>query len=789
MNKAFIYGHHFKYLKPLIDNATAYVVYEHLFDEYMRLYRNNHLVSFSFDLPDINNISALSGVRWVTVNSALEKLQAMNLLKIDKVEGKDKRQCALDMYYCLSAVDVFYRLPPKDKPDFKKAFKSGDVDAMKALGFSVNTDDVSECLEMYGAPMLKEADLLNNEEGYAKLKNPMQNCITPNEGNGSLESESPMQNCIPYAKLHNPIKNCRPLYEDAETYAKLKKVMQNCIMRYDERDSINSDEPMQNCIPLLKIEEPYAKLHNPTLCKNEEGYAKLNNLMQNYIGLTRSFVDNFVKNCTKEHFIELFSDTLMQFCTTPEELNSLVDRIWEGKSDDRVPFMFLLAFTLCKIAYPPMQNCITVIIYNNIKQQEEYIINNATSLSPKRSSQEKGVTFLSSTAERKDNQKKEGYTENSRFPSDLGHVEILPLGNFPGDEQEGKGETDEEVDEGRERRKRLRERASTSQNPIDKKYELIRKRRRLPYFPAEEAKEIITNLPACLDRVDKIFINQVWEILKELFVEDEYDEDGNYVGEKEVNPEGQVFEKERLYKDVLKPAYESVLNIFEKGGVEYKGVLLPVTSKDKPFPEMVDLIIDWEESGGLEEVYYKITSATFHNMYAKELEEIRIDRNVARKYRYRDIEYTRKILEIMAKEKNKPEILTPAEYAVGRFLMDNFNITDTFDPIVPKNIYAGRNYNRAFFANMENKVGISKEDFLGLLFREKMDENEMIRLGFRMFFSKHIENWNKKYGFKSTINLPEEVKWSDEQIAAYDKIVAVAEEEAEKEEKKAQEAK
>lgn len=741
MNKAFIYGHHFKHLKPLIDNATTYVVYEHLFDEYMRLYRNNHLVSFSFDLPDINNISALSGVRWVTVNSALEKLQAMNLLRIDKVEGKDKRQCTLDMYYCLSAVDVFYRLPPKDKPNFKKAFKNGDVDAMKALGFSVNTNDVSECLEMYGAPMLKDADLLKNEEGYAKL--------------------------------HNPIKNCRTLYKNEETYAKLKKAMQNCIMRYDERDSINSDEPMQNCI---------------TLCKNEEPYAKLNNLMQNYIGLTRSFVDNFVKNCTKEHFIELFSDTLMQFCTTPEELNSLVDRIWEGKSDDRVPFMFLLAFTLCKIAYPPMQNCITVIIYNNIKQQEEYIINNATSLSRKRSSQEKGVTFLSSSAERKDNQKKEGYTENSRFPSGLGHVEILPLGNFPGDEQEGKGETDEEVDEGRERRKRLRERASTSQNPIDKKYELIRKRRRLPYFPAEEAKEIITNLPACLDRVDKIFINQVWEILKELFAEDVYDEDGNYTGEKEVSPEGKLFEKDRLYRDVLKPAYESVLDIFEKGGVEYKGELLPVTSKDKPYPEMVDLIIDWEESAGLEEVYYKITSATFHNIYAEEVKEIRIDRSVARKYRYRDIEYTRKILEMMTREKDKPEILTPAEYAVGRFLMDNFNITDTFDPIVPKNKYAGRNYNRFFFSEIK-RFGISKEDFLGLLFREKLSENETIYLGFRMFFSKYIENWNRKHVFKSAINIPEIVEWSDEQIAAYDKIVAVAEEEAEKEEKRRQEAK
>lgn len=764
MNKAFIYGHHFKYLRSLISNPMMYVMYEYLFDELYEICRETNNYAIPFKLGNKSQIASQTGINRKTVQVILDNLQSAKLINIDD----DK--CQIDIPFCLSAMNAYCGLKNKtDREAFSELMKAGDVNSMRNMGFSMIEDDWENFLNMKGTPL---PNYITVGENFSKVGKISQMCPKLPTSVQNLPDMSEISHKCPNSPTSE--KNLPDVSKISHKWEKLPNSVQNL-------PTLGN-----NCQDEMSATNDGREL--PIMGKNSQSWEELATNNRFIMSFSAQFINMIHENFTKESFNDAFDDVIMMFCQTEDERKNFVDRFWEHEYDSCFPLLFCLALKVGKISHKGVQNFPALIIYN-IKQQEEELFYNVTSLSRKISNQEKGVTFLSSTAERKDNQKKEGYTENSRFPSGLGHVEILPLGNFPGDEQEGKGETDEEVDEGRERRKRLRERASTSQNPIDKKYELIRKRRRLPYFPAEEAKEIITNLPACLDRVDKIFINQVWEILKELFVEDEYDEDGNYVGEKEVNPEGQVFEKERLYKDVLKPAYESVLDIFEKGGVEYKGVLLPVTSKDKPFPEMVDLIIDWEESGGLEEVYYKITSATFHNMYAEELEEIRIDRSVARKYRYRDIEYTRKILEIMAKEKNKPEILTPAEYAVGRFLMDNFNITDTFDPIVPKNMYASRNYNRAFFANMENKVGISKEDFLGLLFREKMDENEMIRLGFRMFFSKYIENWNKKYGFKSTINLPEEVKWSDEQIAAYDKIVAVAEEEAEKEEKKAQEAK
>lgn len=740
MNKAFIYGHHFKYLKSLISNPTMYVMYEYLFDELYEICRETNNYTIPFRLDSKSRISSRTGIDRKTVSVIFDNLQLARLINIDD----DK--CQIDLPFCLSAMDAYCKLKNEtDRDAFSKSMKAGDINRLRSMGFFMIEDDWENYLNMKGTPL--------------------PNCITVGENSSEVGKISQM--C---PKSPTSGENSSDVSKITQEWGKFPNGVQN------------STTLGVNC-------QGGASMTNGEIMgKNSQSWEELATNNRFIMSFSTQFINMIHENFTKESFNDAFDDVVMMFCQTEDDRKNFVDRFWEHEYDACFPLLFYLALKVGKIPQKGVQNSPALIIYNIKQQEEELFYYNVTSLSRKRSNQEKVVTFLSSTAERKDNQKKEGYTENSRFPSDLGHVEILPLGNFPGDEQKGKGETDEDVDKSSERRRRLRERASTSQDPIDKKYELIRKRRRLPYFPAEEMKEILTNLPACLDRVDKIFINQVWEILKELFAEDVYDEDGNYTGEKEVSPEGKLFEKDRLYRDVLKPAYESVLDIFEKGGVEYKGVLLPVTSKDKPYPEMVDLIIDWEESAGLEEVYYKITSATFHNIYAEEVKEIRIDRSVARKYRYRDIEYTRKILEMMTREKDNPEILTPAEYAVGRFLVDNFNITDTFDPIVPKNKYAGRNYNRFFFSDIK-QIGVSKEDFLGLLFREKLSENETIYLGFRMFFSKYIENWNRKHVFKSAINIPEIVEWSDEQIAAYDKIVAVAEEEAEKEEKRRQEAK
>lgn len=726
MNKAFIYGHHFKYLRSLISNPMMYVMYEYLFDELYEMCRETNNYAIPFRLDNKSQIASQTGINRKSVQVILDNLQSAKLINIDD----DK--CQIDIPFCLSVLNAYCKLKNKtDREIFSESMKAGDINSLGDMGFSMIEDDWENFLNMRGTPL--------------------PNCITVGENFSEVGKISQM--C---PKLPTSEKNLSGVSKISHKWEKLPNSVQNFPTLGD------------NCQDGVSATNVGREL--PIVGKNSQSWEELATNNRFIMSFSTQFINMIHENFTKESFDDAFDDVIMMFCQTEDERKSFVDRFWEHEYDACFPLLFCLALKVGNISQKGGKNFPAIIIYN-IKQQEEELFYNVTSLSRKRS-----------------NQEKEGYTENSRFPSGLGHVEILPLGNFPGDEQEGKGETDEEVDESSERRRRLRERASTSQDPIDKKYELIRKRRRLPYFPAEEMKEILTNLPACLDRVDKIFINQVWEILKELFAEDVYDEDGNYTGEKEVSPEGKLFEKDRLYRDVLKPAYESVLDIFEKGGVEYKGVLLPVTSKDKPYPEMVDLIIDWEESPGLEEVYYKITSATFHNIYAEEVKEIRIDRSVARKYRYRDIEYTRKILEMMTREKDKPEILTPAEYAVGRFLMDNFNITDTFDPIVPKNKYAGRDYNRFFFSEIK-RFGISKEDFLGLLFREKLSENETIYLGFRMFFSKYIENWNRKHVFKSAINIPEIVEWSDEQIAAYDKIVAVAEEEAEKEEKRRQEAK
>lgn len=286
------------------------------------------------------------------------------------------------------------------------------------------------------------------------------------------------------------------------------------------------------------------------------------------------------------------------------------------------------------------------------------------------------------------------------------------------------------------------------------KNELFRKRRRLQFIPPAEIEEYISNLPACLDRPDKIFINQLWEILKELAMGGYENESGEWV-EVEQDPDGMQFPAERIMIDVLQPAYESTVEILERGVVEYKGEELPVETKEDFPPESVDLIVDWQTESDVSGRYYIVSILKFRNIYAPEVEEKKRTglsdiRAAVREHRERDKDYMAQIIR-MGEDDVENEKLTDIEIVAYNFIKDNFNFTPEGKILDPKTEYLNRNGLARFYLTFKGST-VSSQDFLGILFNNEPERGTgALILKPRVFSSQAIMEWNEKHAQKSAI--------------------------------------
>lgn len=286
------------------------------------------------------------------------------------------------------------------------------------------------------------------------------------------------------------------------------------------------------------------------------------------------------------------------------------------------------------------------------------------------------------------------------------------------------------------------------------KNELFRKRRRLQFIPPAEIEEYISNLPACLDRPDKIFINQLWEILKELAMGGYENENGEWV-EVEQDPDGMQFPAERIMIDVLQPAYESTVEILERGVVEYKGEELPVETKEDFPPESVDLIVDWQTESDVSGRYYIVSILKFRNIYAPEVEEKKRTglsdiRAAVREHRERDKDYMAQIIR-MGEDDVENEKLTDIEIVAYNFIKDNFNFTPEGKILDPKTEYLNRNGLARFYLTFKGST-VSSQDFLGILFNNEPERGTgALILKPRVFSSQAIMEWNEKHAQKSAI--------------------------------------
>lgn len=476
----------------------------------------------------------------------------------------------------------------------------------------------------------------------------------------------------------------------------LCKITQDCAKMHNSDD----DEVVQNYTDLCKNAQPCVKMHNPeegkvvqkctTLCKN----AQL--LLDEYISLLK---DNF----------------------SPEELCNEIYQYFEGVETwesllERIVGMFS-GSELCKNAQLDM---ILLFATQSCVKMHKGLCKNAQ-LDPKSC-----VKMHNSKRNiiNKENKVASQWEMENEMEDELDE-------NFPDD-----SEKEEEVDS------QVGEINLAAFDALNSRYEKIRKRRRLPFIPVREVEEAIKNLPAFLDRPEMIFINQLWEILSELFVGETLNDQDEWV-EVKLDPEGMTIPTNRLMQDLLIPAYEATKQILDSGKYFYKGDELPVSSDKKFEPEDLELLIDWQLSSDKEGRHYVISKSRFKNIYSQEVEE-KNRRLSVREGREQDKDYMRQIIKLGDNEEDYDK-LTDIELVAYNFLVENFDISEDFQTFSPKFPYINHLGLTRFYHTFRGST-VTPQDFLGILYKNAPDRNDgSLILKPRTFSAQAIIEWNQKH--------------------------------------------
>ena len=284
-------------------------------------------------------------------------------------------------------------------------------------------------------------------------------------------------------------------------------------------------------------------------------------------------------------------------------------------------------------------------------------------------------------------------------------------------------------------------------------YKRYKKQQNLPFIPVHEVDEYIADIRNCLDRADKIYINQIWEICHELYdIDEQYDDYGELLYEASTNIEKVPVYKERLYKDILHPAFDKVQELIEKGYVEVEGEKYPITAKIEN-PSDFEMIVDWETCAlGGTEVDYIISKERFRNIYEEEIKPIQINhrRRRSAEEKQADYDYMRKII-VYGDDDKKFEELTPLELSIYNFLVEYYEIDKDCNIVDMKMPYINQRELRQFYAT-KLMAEISQQEFLSTINNLEIDKKYgSLTLRPTMFNAQAIKRQNAIRGFLSAI--------------------------------------
>lgn len=283
-------------------------------------------------------------------------------------------------------------------------------------------------------------------------------------------------------------------------------------------------------------------------------------------------------------------------------------------------------------------------------------------------------------------------------------------------------------------------------------YRTSRNKAKHPFFPAKEIESYTNSLENCLDRVDKIVINQVWEILSEL-IDDVCDENGRVTGKLE-DVEGYSFPAERLERDIIIPAIETASEIIAQGSVVLpNGTEVPVTAEMPEETSMLFDIIDWSRSAVYGTEYITASKTRFRDIF-KEVETKRpaerTTKEEKREQAKMDRDYMARLI-MTGRDEDKVSQLTPMEYAAYVFLEDNFEIdSETCEINSSLKQYLTRDEVAQYKLEFMQE-DVAMDDFLSVLALNCIDTDGCLALRTRMFSSEAIEYWNALHGYSSII--------------------------------------
>lgn len=447
---------------------------------------------------------------------------------------------------------------------------------------------------------------------------------------------------------------------------------------------------------LCKMTEPYAKKHNlmlnsRTLCQIAEPYAKKQKVLLKSISIFEDIRQKIQENYTKVDFIDEFRDEFLEFFSE-EEFGNLVYAIFEENELKNVIFGPELLVFLCS----------GVLSFSR-----------------------RGFCHLA-----------EGVMLNSRTVNkeiNINKILTSEAGIYCGEE---------------ESKENIFELDKTSLEQSISGYQQVKRKQSLPFFPVNEVEEYISDIRNCLDRADKIYINQVWEIAHECFDQEAIlDKDGYELLPADNNIENIGVKKERLMKDILLPAFDKTQEIVEVGIIVVNGEEHRVTAVIDN-PDDFENIIDWELQTLLDGDDYIISKKRVRNIYAQVIESP--SRSVSRGKREDDMTYMQKII-LLGDDDTQYGKLSPMELVVYNFLNEYFQIGNNGEIEEPKLQFVNRTNLANFYLDAKDK-GVTLDDFLSVLSKDKPEYGTgSLNLRQRMFSADKIRKWNRLHSIAASV--------------------------------------
>ena len=448
---------------------------------------------------------------------------------------------------------------------------------------------------------------------------------------------------------------------------------------------------------LCQKAEGSAKKHNlmsnsTTLCQIAQPYAKKQKVLLKSISILEEIRQKVQENYTKVDFIDEFRDEFLEFFSE-EEFGNLVYTIFEENELENVIFGPELLVFLCSgvLSFSRRGFCHLAegVMLNSRTVNKEININ-------KKLTSEAGI-----------------YREEEESKEDIFELDTTSL------EQSIAG------------------------------YQQTKRKQLFPFFPVNEVEEYISDIRNCLDRPDKIYINQVWEIAHECFDQEAItDEDGKEILPADTNLENVSIARERLMKDILLPAFDQTQAIIEAGSITVNGEDFPVTATIDN-PDDFGNIIDWELVTILDGDNYVISTKRVRNIYGEQIAQLP-PRSVKRDKREDDMGYMQKII-LIGDDDARYSQLTPVELVIYNFLNENFKIGELGEVDEPKHVFINRTTLAAFYVDAKDK-GVTESDFLSVLSKDKPDGTGSLNLRQRMFSADKIRKWNRLHTLSSIVD-------------------------------------